>query len=394
MIADRMREKLRCGSAIRVAYNEGQRLSERYGADQVFDLSIGNPGAPPPAQVRQAILELMEDPALSHAYMCDAGYEVVRDHVAQSLNRRFQAGCQREQIIMSVGAAGGLNAVLFALLDVGDEVIVFRPYYPAYAEFIDNWGGRLVGVCPEGEAFQPDFADLERRITFRTKVVLVNSPHNPTGTIYTPETARRIAEILEAKQAEYGHAIYLLSDEPYRELVYDQSPVIWWPHIYSNTVVVYSFSKSLSLPGERIGYVMISPTAEEGAVLAQAVRRATGCLGYVNAPALFQRVVERCLDVQVDVAYYDQNRRLLCGALQKLGFEVVPPRGAFYIFVKAPAGQESEFVELARRRRLIIVGGSAFDWAGYARLSFCGTNQTLTRAIPALTQLAADCGLR
>ena len=394
MISRRMEDSLRCGSAIREAYNEARRLSALYGPEHIFDLSLGNPSAPSPARVRQAILELGQNPQLNHMYMCDAGYEYVRDRIAQSLNRRFQAGCTLEQLVMSVGAAGGLNAVFYSLLDRDDEVILFRPYYPAYTEFIENWGGCPVEVPPEGPDFQPDCEELKKRITPRTKAVLVNSPHNPTGTIYTRETARNIAEVLESKQREYGHTIYLISDEPYRELIYDGSTPIWWPHVYPNTIVVYSFSKSLSLPGERIGYVLVSPHAEDCPRLIKAIRRATGCLGYVNAPAFFQQVIAQCLDEPVPLEFYRQNREMLYGTLKKLGFEAVEPRGTFYIWLKSPLEQEADFLERAKAHRLIFVGSSAFSWNHYVRVSFCGRHEMLERALPALAALAEDCGLQ
>ena len=394
MISRRMGEKIKMGSAIRAAFNEAGRLRAQYGADAVFDLSLGNPGAPAPARVREEARRLLDDPALDHGYMSDAGYEGVREQVAGYLNRVYDAGCTREHVIMSVGAAGGINAVLCALLDRGDQVIVFRPYYPAYVNFIENWGGELVGIPPKGTDFQPDLEALKAAMTPRTKVVMVNSPHNPTGTIYTQETVQGIARILQGKEREYGHAIYLLSDEPYRELIYDGSRPVWWPHNYANTVVIYSFSKSLSLPGERIGYVTLSPALEEWKTVAQAVRLATGALGYVNAPAFFQRVVARCLDERVDLAYYERNRRTLYGALRELGFEAAEPRGAFYIWVKSPLERESDFLDRARRHNLIFVAGSAFAWEGYARLSFCGSHEMLVGARPALAALAEDCGLR
>lgn len=393
MIAQRISDKMKKGSGIRAAFEEAQRLQCIYGAEQVFDLSIGNPGAPPPAKVRQTALALLHDPSLDHRYMCTAGYAAVRVQIVDSLNRRFDAACEPDNIVITPGAAGGLNAVLCALLDAGDEVVVFRPYYPAYANFIENWGARLVGVAPTVVNFQPDLTELEWYITERTKAIIVNSPHNPTGTIYSLQTAQGIAAILERKQSQYGHEIYLLSDEPYRELVYDNTCPLWWPHIYANAIVIYSFSKSLSLPGERIGYVLIPPTLRDNASVIRAVRLSMGVLGYINAPAFFQQVVAQCQDEQVDLAYYDRNRRLLYGKLRELGFEAMEPKGAFYIFVKSPLEQEADFLKLARRQHLIFVGGSAFDWEGYVRLSFCGPYDTLERALPALQLLAADCGL-
>ena len=280
--------------------------------------------------------------------------------------------------------------VLRALLNPGDEVLVFRPYYPAYIGFAENWNGKIIEVDP-GEDFQPDFEDLEGKITKRTKVVIVNSPHNPTGVIYTKETATKISEILKSKQKEYGHAICLLSDEPYRDLVYIEEELPWWPDFYQNTIVSYSFSKSLSLAGERIGYLTIPTEFEDSENVIKAVRLAMGRLGFVNAPALFQRIVGECIDEQVDLEYYAKNREILYGTLKQCGYECIEPKGAFYIFVKAPDNNEERFLELARKRHLIFVGGSSFGYSGYVRLSFCCKYEVLQRAADALKQLADDC---
>ena len=394
MLSQRVTSRLENGSPILSVFEEAKRLRAAWGKERVFDLSIGNLGAPTPQEVRAAAIALWNDPALPHHYTGSAGLEDVRRAVAESLNRRFDAHCGPEHIAMTTGASEGLSSALYALLDPGDEVVVFLPHYPAYIGYIENWEARAALVSPSGPDFQPDLNELERRVTERTRAVIVNSPHNPTGTVYSPATARGIAEALNRKQRQYGRAIYLLSDEPYRELVYDGSPVVWWPSVYANTIVVYSFSKSLSLPGERIGYTLVSPEAEDADRLIKALSIAGGALGYVNAPAFFQRLAARCLDVRVDLGYYDKNRRLLYGTLKELGFEALEPRGAFYIFLKSPLPDTKEFLELARRQGLLFVGGGAFGMEGYVRLSFCGDYSMLERAVPALKRLAADCGLK
>lgn len=387
-----MNKNLSINGGIREAFNEARRQKALYGDENVYDLSIGNPSAPVPRKVTEVLKDFCGKKELDHQYMCESGYEEVREKIADHLNQKYNTGYGINNIIMTNGVAGGINIVLRALLNPGDEVIIFRPYYPAYKGFVENWQGKIVEVNPK-EDFQPDFEDLEHKITIRTKVVIVNSPHNPTGVIYTKETATKISEILKSKQKEYGHAICLLSDEPYRDLVYIEEKLPWWPDFYRNTIVSYSFSKSLSLAGERIGYLTIPTEVEDSENVIKAVRLAMGRLGFVNAPALFQRIVGECIDEQVDLEYYAKNREILYGTLKQCGYECIEPKGAFYIFVKAPDNNEERFLELARKRHLIFVGGSSFGYSGYVRLSFCCKYEVLQRATDALKHLADDCRL-
>lgn len=387
-----MNKNLSINGGIREAFNEARRQKALYGDENVYDLSIGNPSAPVPRKVTEVLKDFCGKKELDHQYMCESGYEEVREKIADHLNQKYNTGYGINNIIMTNGVAGGINIVLRALLNPGDEVIIFRPYYPAYKGFVENWQGKIVEVNPK-EDFQPDFEDLEHKITIRTKVVIVNSPHNPTGVIYTKETAAKISEILKSKQKEYGHAICLLSDEPYRDLVYIEEELPWWPDFYRNTIVSYSFSKSLSLAGERIGYLTIPTEVEDSENVIKAVRLAMGRLGFVNAPALFQRIVGECIDEQVDLEYYAKNRQILYGTLKQCGYECIEPKGAFYIFVKAPDNNEERFLELARKRHLIFVGGSSFGYSGYVRLSFCCKYEVLQRATDALKHLADDCRL-
>ena len=387
-----MNKNLSINGGIREAFNEARRQKALYGDENVYDLSIGNPSAPVPRKVTEVLKDFCGKKELDHQYMCESGYEEVREKIADHLNQKYNTGYGINNIIMTNGVAGGINIVLRALLNPGDEVIIFRPYYPAYKGFVENWQGKIVEVNPK-EDFQPDFEDLEHKITIRTKVVIVNSPHNPTGVIYTKETAAKISEILKSKQKEYGHAICLLSDEPYRDLVYIEEKLPWWPDFYRNTIVSYSFSKSLSLAGERIGYLTIPTEVEDSENVIKAVRLAMGRLGFVNAPALFQRIVGECIDEQVDLEYYAKNREILYGTLKQCGYECIEPKGAFYIFVKAPDNNEERFLELARKRHLIFVGGSSFGYSGYVRLSFCCKYEVLQRATDALKHLADDCKL-
>ncbi|RGK46646.1 pyridoxal phosphate-dependent aminotransferase [Dorea formicigenerans] len=392
MISKEMNKNLSINGGIREAFNEARRQKALYGDENVYDLSIGNPSAPAPGKVTEVLKDFCGKKELDHQYMCESGYEEVREKIADHLNQKYNTGYGINNIIMTNGVAGGINIVLRALLDPGDEVIIFRPYYPAYKGFVGNWQGKIVEVNSK-EDFQPDFEDLEHKITIRTKVVIVNSPHNPTGVIYTKETATKISEILKSKQKEYGHAICLLSDEPYRDLVYIEEDLPWWPDFYQNTIVSYSFSKSLSLAGERIGYLTIPTEVEDSENVIKAVRLAMGGLGFVNAPALFQRIVGECIDEQVDLEYYAKNREILYGTLKQCGYECIEPKGAFYIFVKAPDNNEERFLEFARKRHLIFVGGSSFGYKGYVRLSFCCKYEVLQRATDALKQLADDCRL-
>ena len=387
-----MNKNLSINGGIREAFNEARRQKALYGDENVYDLSIGNPSAPVPRKVTEVLKDFCGKKELDHQYMCESGYEEVREKIADHLNQKYNTGYGINNIIMTNGVAGGINIVLRALLNPGDEVIIFRPYYPAYKGFVENWQGKIVEVNPK-EDFQPDFEDLEHKITIRTKVVIVNSPHNPTGVIYTKETAAKISEILKSKQKEYGHAICLLSDEPYRDLVYIEEKLPWWPDFYRNTIVSYSFSKSLSLAGERIGYLTIPTEVEDSENVIKAVRLAMGRLGFVNAPALFQRIVGECIDEQVDLEYYAKNREILYRTLKQCGYECIEPKGAFYIFVKAPDNNEERFLELARKRHLIFVGGSSFGYSGYVRLSFCCKYEVLQRATDALKHLADDCRL-
>lgn len=275
-----------------------------------------------------------------------------------------------------------------ALMDVDDEVMVMRPYYPGYTSFILNWQGKKVEVDPDPQTFQPDFEDFESKITERTKLVIVNSPNNPTGAIYTEDTIQRLAQILEKKEQAYGHEIYLLSDEPYRELVYTGETLPYLTKYYNNTLVAYSFSKSLSVPGERIGYLVIPDEASESQMLIKAVKMTTGMIGYVNAPSLFQKVVAECLDEKANLEFYQKNRDILYKKLCDLGFEVVPPSGAFYIFIKAPGGDEKRFLEKAHECNILLVGGSFFGYVGYARISFCVSHEKILRSLTAFEKLA------
>lgn len=392
MIAEKMIPFVQNNSAIRTMFEEGNRLKKKYGEDKVFDFSLGNPSVPAPDCVGEAIIDLVnnEEPAVLHGYMNNAGFEDVRETIAQSLNRRFGTSFSAKNLIMTVGAASGLNVILKTILNPDDEVIVFAPYFLEYGAYVKNYDGRLVEISPDTETFQPNLQELKEKITARTKAVIVNTPHNPTGVIYSEETIRALAEILEEKQREYHSVICLISDEPYRELAYDGAKVPYLTKYYKNTVVGYSYSKSLSLPGERIGYLVIPDELEDSETVIAAAGIANRILGSVNAPSLMQKVIARCVDAEVDVAAYDRNRLALYNGLTECGFQCVKPEGAFYLFVKSPIPNEKEFCEAGKKYNILMVPGSSFACPGYVRLAYCVSYETILHSLPEFRKLAKE----
>ena len=395
MIAEKMIPFVQNNSAISTMFEEGNRLKKQYGADKVYDFSLGNPSVPAPDCVREAIVDLAnnEDPVTLHGYMNNAGFEDVRETIAQSLNRRFGTDFSAKNLIMTVGAASGLNVILKTVLNPGEEVIVFAPYFLEYGAYVKNYDGKLVEISPDTETFQPDLEELERKITANTRAVIVNSPHNPTGVIYSEDTIKALAAILEKKQKEYGSVIYLISDEPYRELAYDGAEVPYLTKYYKNTVVGYSYSKSLSLPGERIGYLVIPDDLEDSETVIAAAGIANRILGSVNAPSLMQKVIARCVDAEVDVAAYDKNRLALYNGLTACGFQCIKPQGAFYLFVKSPVADEKEFCEAGKKYNILMVPGSSFACPGYVRLAYCVSYETIINSLPEFKKLAAEFSL-
>lgn len=377
-------------------FEEGNRLRAKYGADKVFDFSLGNPSVPAPDSVREAIIELVNttDPTVLHGYMSNAGFEDVRQTIAESLNRRFDTKFSAKNLIMTVGAASGLNVVLKTILNPGEEVIVFAPYFLEYGAYVRNYDGILVEISPDTTTFQPNLAEFEQRITPKTRAVIVNTPHNPTGVVYSEETIKKLSAILEAKQKEFGTVIYLISDEPYRELAYDGVEVPYLTKYYNNTVVGYSYSKSLSLPGERIGYLVIPDEADGSEELISAATIANRTLGCVNAPSLIQKVVAKCVDAKTDLAAYDKNRQALYNGLKECGFECIKPQGAFYLFVKSPVEDEKAFCEAGKKYNILMVPGSSFACPGYVRLAYCVSYETIVNSLPEFKKLAAEYGLK
>ena len=393
MIAEKMQNMVKNSSAIRAMFEEGNRLAKIYGAENVFDFSLGNPNVPAPQAVKDAIIEILneEDPVALHGYTnSNAGYEDVRQAVAESINGKFDTAFAARNIVMTVGAAGGLNVALKILLNPGDEVIVFAPYFGEYRSYTANFDGVLVAISPDTTTFQPKLDEFEAKITPKTKAVIVNTPNNPTGVVYSEETIKKLAAIMEAKQKEFGTDIYLISDEPYRELAYDGVEVPYLTKYYANTIVGYSFSKSLSLPGERIGYLVIPDKASDSGDLISAASVATRILGFVNAPTLQQKMVVRCLDEQTDISYYDRNRETLYNGLSECGFTCIKPEGAFYLFVKSPVENEKEFCEAAKKYNILIVPGSSFGCPGYVRMAYCVAYETIVNSLPKFKELAKE----
>lgn len=395
MLSKQILYNLEDSSGIRKMFMEAQELAAQIGAENVCDFSLGNPVAPVPEAFSRALVDLVreEDSLALHGYMNNAGYPEVRRAVADNLNRRFGTAFTQDHIIMTVGAAGAINIVFKAILDPGDEVAVFRPYFGEYRSYVSNWYSKIIEIDPVLPDFQPDLNDFERKITPRTKAVIVNNPCNPTGVLYTEETLRGIAGVLQRKQREYGHEIYLIADEPYREIVYDGAKVPFLTDYYANTFVAYSFSKTLSVPGERIGYLVVNPAMADSGAVANAAAVANRVCGYVNAPSLLQKAAARCLEETCDLAFYDRNRKKLYDALIGLGFFCVKPEGAFYLFVKSPVPDEEEFVCRAKKYGLVLVAGSAFSFPGYVRLAYCVQPQVIEKSLPAFAKLAGDYAL-
>ena len=390
MISEKMTGYVKNSSAIRAMFEEGKRLGDLYGAENVFDFSIGNPNVPAPAEVKEAVLDILsqEDSLQVHGYTTsNSGYEDVRRAVAESLNARFGTRFGMDNIVMTVGAAGGLNVVMKTLLNPGDEVLTFAPYFGEYRAYVTNYDGILKAVEPDTETFQPNLDAFEKMVNARTKAVIVNTPNNPTGVVYSEETIKRMAGILREKQEEFQTSIYLVADEPYRELAYDEIEVPYLTKYYENTVVGYSLSKSLSLPGERIGYLVLPDELDDSEQIREAANVATRILGYVNAPSLFQKVVARCLDAKVDVEYYDRNREALYQGLRRVGLKCVKPQGAFYLFVKSPEEDETQFCAKAKKYHILMVPGSSFGCPGYVRLAYCVAYETICRALPKFEEL-------
>lgn len=377
-------------SEIREIFEYGNKRKAEIGADKVFDFSIGNPSVPAPKSVDDAIIDLVKnfDSVALHGYTSAQGDAGVRETIANYTNKRFGTNIMANHIYMTCGAAASLTIVLNAILQKDDECIVFTPYFPEYGVFIERTGAKLVAVESEEKTFQIDMNKFASAITEKTKTVIINSPNNPSGVVYTVETIEKMCALLKKKEEEYGHPIFVITDEPYRELVYDDTEVPYIINYYDNTFVCYSYSKALSLPGERIGYIVVSPKMVEEEDAYAAVCGSARALGYVCASSMYQRVIARCIDETADISIYKRNRDLLYNALTEMGYECVYPDGAFYLFVKAMEEDSHAFCEKAKKHELLLVPADSFGTPGYVRVSYCVQTKQIEDALPAFQALA------
>ncbi len=382
-------------SVIRELFEYGNRRAAEIGRENVFDFSLGNPSVAPPPAVEATIRGLLdtESPTALHGYTSAPGAPAVRETIARYISGTFGVPAAAADLYLTCGAAASLCICLAALLEPGEEVVTFAPYFPEYKVFAERAGGRFVPVPVRPTDFQPDAAALEAALTPKTAIVIVNSPNNPTGAVYTEEALQQVAEVLRGAAQRYGHPIYLLADEPYRELVYDGISVPYLPQLYADTLVCYSFSKSLSLPGERIGYIFVPPAATRSADVMAAVQGAGRALGYVCAPSLFQRVIAACQGLTADLAVYRENRDCLYEALTACGFSAVHPDGAFYLFVRSPEPDARAFSERAKAHELLLVPSDDFGLPGYVRIAYCVDPALVRRSLPAFRALAQEYGL-
>lgn len=378
-------------SVIRELFAYGLQQAAVVGKENVFDYSLGNPSIPAPAAVNQAICDIVKevDSIQIHGYSMAAGFDGTRQAIADNLNQRFALGVKASELFLTCGAAPALISVIKALAVTPDsEIMAVAPFFPEYRPFAESNGAKLVVVPADTEAFQINLEALEQRISPKTQAIIINSPNNPSGVVYTRQTLQALAQLLERKGAEYGHPIYIIADEPYRELVYGNVEVPFIPTIYPNTIVCYSYSKSLSLPGERIGYVYVPAFAADSAAVYAAVAGAARAMGHVCPPTLMQLVIQRCANEMPDLAAYDENRTLLYNELTAMGYSCAKPDGAFYLFVKAPNGDANAFSQKAKlEHNLLVVPGDGFGCPGYLRLSYCVSNEMIRRSLPAFRAL-------
>lgn len=392
MISEKMKSLVKNNSVIREMFEEGNRLRKIYGKDNVYDFSLGNPNVPAPKEVNETILKVIkeEDSCFIHGYMSNGGYEDVREKIAENINKKFSTNFNFKNIIMTVGAASGLNIVLKSILNPDDEVIVFAPYFSEYNNYIKNYDGIVKVIPADTNNFMPNIEEFEKSINSKTKAIIINTPNNPTGVIYSEQIIKKLTEIMKIKQKEYNNSIYLISDEPYRELVYEDIQVPYVTKYYDNSFVVYSYSKSLSLAGERIGYVVIPDSQENAEEMIEAVTISNRIIGCVNAPSLIQRVIPYCLEVKTDIEFYNKNRKLLYDIITKNGFEAIYPEGAFYLFVKTPIKDDKEFCNIAKKYNLLFVPGSSFACPGYVRIAYCVSYETIENSKNAFEKLAKE----
>ena len=382
-------------SIIREIFEYSKVRAQEIGADKVFDFSLGNPSVEPPIEVTNTIKELIatDNQTLLHGYTSAQGDLSVRVAISENINKRFGLSLTPNNIYMTCGAAASLSICLKAVMNEGEECVVFAPFFTEYRVFVENAGGKLVISNPDADTLQIDIDDFSAKITEKTKAVIINSPNNPSGVVYSEEIISKVCEILDKKQAEYGHDIYLITDEPYRELVYGDVKVPYLMNFYKNTMVCYSYSKSLSLPGERIGYIAVNPEMNNSSEVYLAVCGAGRSLGYVCAPSLFQKVIAKCIDAKVNIDAYKQNRDIIYNALTQFGFECVKPDGAFYLFVKSPDGDAFSMYEKAKKHEILLVPCDDFGVKGYVRIAYCVDKKRIENSLGAFKDLAKEYNL-
>ena len=382
-------------SVIREIFEFGRQRAQEVGAENVFDFSLGNPSVEPPRQVEEVLVQLIGEssPTALHGYTSAQGDLSVRRAISDYVQKTHSVPCDPDYIYMTCGAAASLVISLSALCEEGDEVITFAPYFTEYKVFAETAGAKLIALPSDPQTFQIDFSLLEQAIGSRTAAVLINSPNNPSGVVYNEDTVKKLADLLRSKSAQLGRTIYLVTDEPYRELVYGGVKVPYLTAYYKDTLVCYSYSKSLSLPGERIGYIFVNPQAEKAKEIYLAVCGAGRAHGYVCAPSLFQKMIARCQGITSDVSVYERNRDTLVGALRGYGFSCVQPDGAFYLFVRSPESDANAFCERAKKYDLLFVPGDDFGCPGYVRIAYCVSPQMIERSLPAFAKLAAEYSL-
>ncbi len=393
MVSQKMYELGSRRSEIRELFEYGLKRKAQIGEENVFDFSLGNPSVPAPECVKEALSDLVlnTDPVALHGYTSAQGAPDVRKSCAEYVNANFGTSYTGDNFYMTVGAAASLTISLSAIAEDGGEVIVLAPFFPEYTVFIKQAGMLPVVVKCREEDFQVDFDALKNAINANTKAIIINSPNNPSGVVLSPDTIKKLASVMDEAQQKYGKDIYIIADEPYRELVYDANTVVpFIPNYYNNTIVCYSFSKSLSLPGERIGYILVPNTANDWQTVYFAVCGAGRSLGFVCAPSLFQKIVPKCIGKTADISVYKKNRDILCDALTKYGYKVAQPDGAFYLFVKALEPSSRDFCEKAKKHELLIVPADSFGYPGYVRISYCVSTQMIEKALPSFEKLAKE----
>lgn len=395
MINERMRKLGAERSEIRELFEYGRKRKAEIGEDNVYDFSLGNPSVSCPDGVSEALSSLIkcEESVKLHGYTSAQGDATVRSAVAKYISEKHSFAVSADDIYMTVGAAAALTCSLSAVVTPGEEVILLAPYFPEYRVFVESCGGVVREVSCLSESFEPDVDAIRQALSERTAAIIVNSPNNPTGVVYSEESVRAIADVLAEAEERYCKQIYLIADEPYRELVYDNKRVPYVPCYYDDTIVCYSYSKSLSIPGERIGYCLVSPRARNARSVYQAVCGAGRALGYVCAPSLLQKMLPSCLGMTSDISVYDRNRQLLLTKLQEYGYKTVYPSGAFYLFVKSPIEDARAFSQIAKRHELLLVASDSFGFGGYVRISYCVKTEQIERALPAFHSLALQMGL-